>query len=351
MGRKLFIHIGPPKTGTSSLQWFMRTQRDRLLEEGVFYPEDDAHNWQSQRRLGFALRQKVDPKNGDVPDFRTTLDDINRQIAQSGADKIVLSSEEFFAMRPDAVYTLLDAFADFDISIVFYARRQDDAYISSFTQRVKLARRRFIEPVHAYLDEPHRMSKGLDFHRRGTIWAKKLGKERIVARLYDQMEDIRVDFMSLLGNETLMRLARDTPSESSNTSPSLEAIEHIRVFKSAVQDKTLYGSASRALTEHFASGQKPGNFLSTDDRRRILEFFRSSNEKFFAEFLGMENMFDPDLLLGDANQQRAEVDTSNTVDLVKELIAERRGKRLGDQADPSPLHRLLSALPGGSKRR
>ncbi|WP_421861332.1 hypothetical protein [Parvibaculum sp.] len=350
MGRKLFIHIGPPKTGTSSLQWFLRAQRDRLLEEGIFYPEDDAHNWQSQRRLGFALRRKADPKNGDIPDLKVTLDDLHHQIENTDAHTIVLSSEEFFAMRPEAVHRLLDAFASFDIQIVFYPRRQDDAYISSFTQRVKVARRQFTEPIHSFLDEPHRMSRGLDFYRRGRVWAKNLGKDRIAARLFDGMEDIRSDFMAMLGNGALIQLAQDTAPEKSNKSPTLEAIEHIRVYKSLVKDPSLYGPASKALIEHFSSGQRPGNFLATDDRRRILEFFRLSNESFFEEFLGMENRFDPDLLLGNANEERATIDTSNTVELVNNLIAERRRQKQIARAHAKPRKRILSALPGRMKR-
>jgi len=236
------------------------------------------------------------------------------------------------------------------ISRAFGKMSEAGTYISSFTQRVKVARRQFTEPIHSFLDEPHRMSRGLDFYRRGRVWAKNLGKDRITARLFDGMEDIRSDFMAMLGNGALIQLAQDTAPEKSNKSPTLEAIEHIRVYKSLVKDPSLYGPASKALIEHFSSGQRPGNFLATDDRRRILEFFRLSNESFFEEFLGVENRFDPDLLLGNANEERAIIDTSNTVELVNNLIAERRRQKQIARANAKPRKRILSAPPGRMKR-
>lgn len=350
MSKKLFIHIGPPKTGTSALQWFLHSQRDSIVNEGILYPEDDAHNWWSHRRLGFALRQKLDPKNDEVPDFQVTLAEILAQVERSDAGTIILSSEEFFLLKADAVNRLLNSFSDFDTRIVLYARRQDDAYISSFTQKVKMPRRHFTEPAQAFLNTPTRMSKGLDYYRRASIWSKKLGKDRLVVRLYDEVEDIRADFMSLLGNDKLVKLALQTQAESSNISPSLEAIEHIRAFKAAVKERNLYAPATTVLTEHFAAGQRPGDLLSTDDRRHILEFFRPSNEKFFAEFLGMENRFDPDLLLRDSSKERVVIDTSNTVALVNELLTKRREARMAAKSDASPLGKLISAIPGLSGR-
>ncbi|MAU61265.1 MAG: hypothetical protein CMI62_17115 [Parvibaculum sp.] len=331
MSRKLYLHIGPPKTGTSALQWFLRKQRDCLLQSGILYPEDDAHNWSSHRRLGFALRQKRDPKNGDIPDFATTLRHIREQIDRSQADTVILSSEEFFVLRPESVDRLIGAFSDFRTCAIFYARRQDDAYVSSFTQRIKVPRRRLVDSIHSCLDHPPRMSRGLDYNQRARIWAKYLGKDRIIPRLYDEVDDVRTDFMKLTGNDKLVELAETTEPESSNRSPTLEAIEHIRAFKIAIDNSRLYAPASRTLIDHFSCGQKPGALLSTDDRRRILEYFRTSNEKFFSDFLGVENRFDPALLLSGPKAERVLVDTSNTVELVEELLLRRRKARLEEK--------------------
>ena len=45
MSRRVLIHVGTPKTGTSHLQDVLFRNRDRLAEQGVLYPADrfDAH--------------------------------------------------------------------------------------------------------------------------------------------------------------------------------------------------------------------------------------------------------------------------------------------------------------------
>ena len=350
MTRRLFLHIGPQKTGTSSLQQFMDRERKRLLARGVLYPDDNAHNWWSHHRLGFALRGVRDPKNGDIPDPRAELADTIRQFEQSGAHTMVLSSEEFFALRPEAINLLREAFTGYECRIVLYARRQDDAFVSSYTQKVKSARRRFVDPIHSFLNDPTRLSTGLDFLRRTSNWADAFGKEAIVIRFYDDVDDIRIDFTEMLSDETLVQLARKTDMESANRGPTLEAIEHIRAFKSVVDDYSLYGPARNVLTDHFAaSGQKPGNLLSTDDRRRILEYFRSSNERFFAKFSACGNRFDPDHLLAPEETGRVTVDTSRAVPLVMELLA-RNGDPSAGRKDTSPLSRLAGVLPAWTRR-
>lgn len=37
--RVCYIHIGPHKTGTTSIQWFLKENRAELLKRGYFVPE------------------------------------------------------------------------------------------------------------------------------------------------------------------------------------------------------------------------------------------------------------------------------------------------------------------------
>ncbi len=40
--RVCYIHVGPHKTGTSSIQWFLQENRAELLKHGYFVPESGA---------------------------------------------------------------------------------------------------------------------------------------------------------------------------------------------------------------------------------------------------------------------------------------------------------------------
>src|SRR5919108_6464449 len=37
--RVCYIHVGPHKTGTKAIQWFLKEHRDELLKHGCFVPE------------------------------------------------------------------------------------------------------------------------------------------------------------------------------------------------------------------------------------------------------------------------------------------------------------------------
>jgi hypothetical protein len=59
--RVCYIHIGPPKTGTSSIQWFLKENRAELLKYGYFVPESEtkhgAHHPIARKLCGQELRE------------------------------------------------------------------------------------------------------------------------------------------------------------------------------------------------------------------------------------------------------------------------------------------------------
>jgi hypothetical protein len=53
--RICYIHIGPHKTGTSSIQWFLQENRAELLKYGYFVPETRQSTARTIQRSGIAL--------------------------------------------------------------------------------------------------------------------------------------------------------------------------------------------------------------------------------------------------------------------------------------------------------
>ena len=141
MRQKLFIHIGPHKTGTSSLQRFLFDNCRELLKLGVCYPTAHLDGYRAQHRFAFAVRQKPDPDDRQVPSRETEIGPIISEIKSSGADAAVISSEAFFVTNEPDIRFLHEQLRDFETVIVFYARRQDGGYVSTYTQRAKAAQR------------------------------------------------------------------------------------------------------------------------------------------------------------------------------------------------------------------
>ena len=67
---KIILHAGTPKTGTTSLQLFLHTHHDALLDRGILYPRagiapppEPKHQWM----IG-------DLMSGDISHFTATLE-------------------------------------------------------------------------------------------------------------------------------------------------------------------------------------------------------------------------------------------------------------------------------------
>ena len=89
--RVCYIHIGPHKTGTSSIQWFLKENRAELLKYGYFVPESGtnhgAHHAIVRKLCGQELR---DHQQSAAAEFARALD-------ETPSEAVVISSE---ALKP-----------------------------------------------------------------------------------------------------------------------------------------------------------------------------------------------------------------------------------------------------------
>ncbi len=66
--RICYIHVGPHKTGTSAIQWFLQENRAELLEHGYFVPESEtkrgAHHALAEKLAGMEVGEHREPLVG-----------------------------------------------------------------------------------------------------------------------------------------------------------------------------------------------------------------------------------------------------------------------------------------------
>lgn len=327
--QKLFIHIGPHKTGTSSLQRFLFSNRRVLLKRGVIYPTSHLAGRHAHHRIAFSVLGKVDPDDQRVPSRDAEIEPVLDEIRSSGADTAILSSEAFFAIGVEGIEFLLSTFREFSPAVVFYARRQDEAYVSTYTQVSKSFRNGYIKPIHTYLDRPDQMGSDLDIYDHAARWSRIFGKENVVSRLYGNRINVPEDFLRCVDDYRgakkgiLSSIDEFVLTASYNQSPSLEATEITRLFKTQCDDHDQRRSAFKLLTKNLDNGRPAAKLLSTADRRAILEFFRSSNEKLFREFFASENKFAPEQLLQGPETQRESLTIEDTAKIIVDLIAKQ----------------------------
>lgn len=106
---QIFFHIGPPKTGTTSLQNFLSKTLGSAEPKPIWYPalEEDSFCHGSLAKLLLV-------KGNGSSDI---LRDIVRRAEQAGVEKLVLSSEVFSAIT-DTMSDCRDAMAGHDVTLV-----------------------------------------------------------------------------------------------------------------------------------------------------------------------------------------------------------------------------------------
>lgn len=147
---KLLLHIGTHKTATTSLQHFCVRNRDLLISEGFYYPEND----DSAYVFNFLASAVAFDKLSKVENFLQKA--LDSAIAKN-CHTVILSAESFYAMtgffhdlqgreREKGYWEMEDVFVRnvksscdifSDIQIICYFRPQDEFASSLYNQLVK----------------------------------------------------------------------------------------------------------------------------------------------------------------------------------------------------------------------
>jgi hypothetical protein len=100
MNKRVVIHVGPPKTGTSAIQNWFTFNRGKLLENGLYYPEHGLDpNGISSGSLRIICDIVTDGTKDSTPKIQISSDKILNLLASfsdSSANVLFLSSEYFF---------------------------------------------------------------------------------------------------------------------------------------------------------------------------------------------------------------------------------------------------------------
>src|SRR5688572_26746587 len=87
MRRICYIHVGPAKTGTSSIQTFLKDNKNALLQHGYFVPDSGApygaQHWLARKLCGEELQEHQ----------QSAVIDFTKALAETPSDAVVISSE------------------------------------------------------------------------------------------------------------------------------------------------------------------------------------------------------------------------------------------------------------------
>jgi hypothetical protein len=211
---KMFIHVGPFKSGTTAFQNYMWHHRDTLLKEGTLYPETGivAGDW-GARHLQLA--------RGPNEVVENVFENLHAEIASNpDAHTVVLSSERFSARIGDLV-ARRKWYDEFDPILVVAVRDEVTLLRSWYLQILKSRIRKYKKSQTKDLTDVEAwVGKNRDRFNYGKMlapWISAFGEERIIYVPYERKPGF--DIISGLSNAIgLPHLESNKTSSNGNLS-------------------------------------------------------------------------------------------------------------------------------------
>lgn len=301
--KTLLLHIGMGKTGTTALQEFFWANREVLAEHDVCYPEIGSQSAAHHLISPSPLQDLV-----DIGWKFLSPKDWIEQVQALPQSRILMSSELMFSTAPKDVATFLDAVRDaFEVKIIAYLRRPDNAIMAAFNQQAKAGTQ--IRGIDAVLKARMQNFAYLDVLKHWDA-----GVAAMIVRPYERKQlkdgDIIADFLShILGIESLDGFTIPAREENANPRFATLALDFKVMINNLIPDTTAsskfnapliaYSEAQDADTQAVFRDQ---DTLTFEQRAKIIEYFREQNAYIASHYLGRESgqLFDETLSAGGA---------------------------------------------------
>ncbi len=243
--RSVLVHVGPPKTGTTSIQASLEQHRGGLLAHDVRYPGSGLRHRDAARALrGFGPRGTPAPPAG-------AWDALVEEVRESAEARVCVSAEELVAASPEQVRRLVDDLGPDRVHVLIVVRRLDRILPSQWQQRV---RDEEVEPYDRWLAGV--LAEELE-GRTGAFW-KNNGVARMVEGWRTGLPADRVSLLVLDEHdrtqlmrtfEALLGLPQGllTPGPRENPSLSYDRVELYRRINVIAEERGWDDGHRRAL--------------------------------------------------------------------------------------------------------
>jgi hypothetical protein len=300
----IYLHIGTPKTGTTSIQTFLDINTPALARHGIVVPRSLGER--NHRRLSlYAMDEhRIDKlrrsKRMLTPDVvrlyrEKVLKEFRAEIASfPPASEIVMTSEFMMRLRRKDELERLREFVcltgQTDIRIVVYLRRQDLYYTSGYSQAIKGGKNIPFSPDGEISEQANYYDRNLQ------VWAEVFGAGALIVRPFERCSlkngDAIDDFMAILGVDDLSGLERP---RARNESLDANTVEFLRLLNSEVprrdHGKENFGRM-RLIQALETVSTGPRLRMTRQNAERFLRNFEASNQAVARSYLSRETLFE-----------------------------------------------------------
>lgn len=297
--KTLFLHIGIPKTGTSSIQKFCATNREAMKKNGYCYPQDirtypGIHPNRNAHFMMHVDKDSSDPEAASRQLFELGMNQIH-DCFQS-FDNVVLSDEGLWmssGRQRSSLWDELKADAQahgYEVKIIVYLRRQDQFLSSRYNQRVKHSGLTQTWDKHV-ANAPDSLADVLDYAAKLSKIEEVFGKDHIYVRRFDRSSffggSIYADFFYCLGLE----LTEDYQPLEADANLALkgntfEIMRVVNTMKSLDDGQRAYlrriiSSCSKESGKHYNY-----TMFSKEEAEDFISSYRQGNDQIAEEFIG-----------------------------------------------------------------
>jgi len=317
--RRLILHVGTHKTGTTALQWFLAANRLPLAEAGIHYPLAGRH---LRDGSGIASGHHQLAFDFAGAEGRASLSLLVDEIRVMQAATVVLSSEEFLplAAKRGCLETIVATGRElgYEPIAVVVLRAQADYLESIFSE---IAKTGSVSSIGDLIDQaaadggfaPLNYPRAFELTYTGIIARLEaiFGSGNVVARAYRPdrgLEFGRTDFLGVIAQlRGGLRLRNvGNPGSSAN-----ERVTLLELLSNVARAKGGNTDVERLVRERFpgydrANLGRPFTLITRADRLRLLSSFAADNATLNSRF-GIEIPFvsESDISMSEDDDNRA----------------------------------------------
>ena len=288
--RQIFIHIGPHKTGSTTIQYSLKRNEDRLLENKVYLPTIGRNNELIVKHT-ILVRELNKRKSKLWVELLKELDEVL-------AEKIIITCENFSKCNDDEIIRIKEYFDNYEVFIIFYVRRQDQRLQSLWSQAAKRPSVRGEIPFfYEWLEINDYQELTCDYYGLYKKWGAIFGEDHILIRVFEKSQftgNLFQDFLTTCG---IKNAEAYEMNEDRNIKPSiktlilLQSYQHFLGTKTREETKTKVFRYIREFAKEKNWGSERWNLVTIEIFDKIMSHYKESNRKLAQEVFHRDELF------------------------------------------------------------
>ncbi len=290
--KRIFLHIGQPKSGTTALQRTFAAYNDSPANRFIHYPLNGRYGrYQKKAVAHHNLAYELYVPKSFRPNFGG-WSDLQAEIDATEKDNVVISSEAFRRFLANAAAgKLRKLFPQYDCKVVLYLRPQWDYIESGYNQLIRFGRYR--GNIGSFYEQQGR--KLIDYQNIITAWSKAVGQDNIICLPFNKEVKTNGIVKHFISHALNMNV--DVPSsETANTKAGLRALSAIRYCSARYKRRTgqealptKYIMMLSTLFRNYPGEVNDFSFMTPELRQKIYQESLETNKWLADRFPGFSS--------------------------------------------------------------